>query len=101
MSELVCPTCGLPKNLCICSDISKEQQKIRIRIEKGKFRKFLTIVTGIQEKQKAKELEKILKQKLACGGTLRDKDIVLQGNHKERVKTLLLKEGYKQELIEG
>jgi translation initiation factor 1 (eIF-1/SUI1) len=29
----VCPTCGLPKDLCVCGEIEKEQQRIRIRLE--------------------------------------------------------------------
>ena len=35
----ICPICGLPKDICVCSDLSKEQQKIRVRVETRKFRK--------------------------------------------------------------
>ena len=38
MSE-VCQDCGLPKDLCVCETIAKEQQKIEVSTEKRKFGK--------------------------------------------------------------
>jgi len=35
----ICPICGLPKDLCVCEEISKEQQRIRIRLETRKWGK--------------------------------------------------------------
>ena len=97
----VCNKCGLPKNLCVCVDISKESQKIRVRQFNRMFGKVVTSVTGLESKERAKELGKILKRKLACGGTVHDSEIVLQGKHAARVKQLLLEEGYSKELIES
>jgi translation initiation factor 1 len=91
---------GLPKDLFDIGNIEKEQQKIKIEVKSTRFRKSMTIITGIDDKEKAKAIGKELKQKLACGGTVKDGVIEVQGNHKESVKEILVKNGYKEELIE-
>ncbi len=96
----ICQTCGLPKSLCVCGQIEKEQQKIKIRMITRKFGKQVTHVSGFDTDEQAEELEKILKRKLACGGTSKNKIIELQGNHARKVKEVLLAEGYNQELID-
>ncbi|MDO9326210.1 MAG: stress response translation initiation inhibitor YciH, partial [Methanoregula sp.] len=30
----ICPTCGLPKELCICEEVAKEQQRINVKVNK-------------------------------------------------------------------
>jgi translation initiation factor 1 len=100
MSE-VCTTCGLPKELCVCESIAKESQKIIIRIEKKKFGKKYTTITGIDEKEiDMKDLLKKLKNKFACGGTIKEGMVELQGDHKQRVKPFLVQLGFAQETIE-
>jgi translation initiation factor 1 len=96
----ICQTCGLFKSLCVCGAIEKEQQKIKIRMITRKFGKHVTHVSGFDSDDKARELEKILKRKLACGGTTKDKVIELQGNHVRKVKEVLLAEGYNEGLID-
>ena len=46
----ICPVCGLPLDLCVCEEIRKEQQRIQIRLETRKWRKEVTIVDGIDDK---------------------------------------------------
>lgn len=99
--EDICPKCGLPKNLCICEQIAKEQQKIKIRIDNRRFRKTVTIISGLGTDVDTEALTKQLKKTLACGGTLKNKEIVLQGKHKDKVKALLLQQGFKEELIDA
>ena len=99
--EEICPKCGLPKNLCICEQIAKEQQKIKIRVDNRRFRKTVTIVSGLGSDVNAEGLTKQLKKSLACGGTLKKGVIILQGNHKGKVKEMLLKQGFKEELIDA
>jgi translation initiation factor 1 len=91
---------GLPKDLFDISDINKSQQKIKIETKRIRFKKFMTIISGIENKQEIKDLGKEMKQKFACGGTVKENLIELQGLHKEKVKEFLIKKGYKQELIE-
>ncbi len=96
--DMICATCGLPKNICVCGQIAKETQKITIRVEQRRFKKFLTIVEGLEETI-AKDVAKTLKSKLACGGTIEHGRIELQGNHKNEVKKILLQEGFKESAI--
>jgi len=99
--EQICPTCGLPKTLCVCGEIAKESQKIKVRVFRRRFGKVVTIVSGFEDAPTAKELAKTLKMSLACGGTFHETVIELQGDHRRRVKEILLKHGYKEELIDA
>jgi translation initiation factor 1 len=98
---MVCPKCGLPQELCVCETIAKEAQKITITTEMKRYRKNITVIKGIDTtKIDIKKLMKKLKSKLACGGTYKHDAIELQGEHKERVKELLVKEGFPKDIIE-
>jgi len=94
MSE-ICPVCGLVRELCVCETIAKESQKIMVYIERKKFNKNYTIVEGIDAKEiDLKDLAKRLKSALACGGTIKDGKIELQGEHKQRTKKILVEYGF-------
>lgn len=91
----------MPKELCVCEEIAREQQRINVYSIKRKFGKKVTIVEGIDEKQlDLKALTKTLKSKLACGGTSKEGRIELQGNHKVRVKEVLVEMGFSPEMID-
>ncbi len=82
----------------ILESLDKEQRKIRIRTEKRKFGKDVTVIEGVSE-DSALEVTKYLKSKLACGGTYKGGRIELQGAHKLAVKQILLSLGYPEENI--
>lgn len=97
----ICPVCGLVKELCVCETIAKESQKILVYIEKKKFNKYYTIVEGIDEKEiDLKDLAKKLKSELACGGTIKDGKIELQGEHKQKTKKILIEYGFAPSSVE-
>jgi len=99
MSE-ICSRCGLPKELCVCETIAKETQEITVYSEKKKFNRIYTIVEGIDEKEiDMKDLMRNLKSTLACGGTIKDRRIELQGNHKQKTKQALVQMGFAPETI--
>ncbi len=100
MSE-ICSTCGLPKELCVCETIAKEQQKIQVTTDKRKFGKIYTIISGFNQRDiDIKDLTKKLKNKFACGGTFKDDTIELQGNHKVQMRQALKDMGFAPEAIE-
>jgi len=93
-----CPKCGLPTDICTCSALEIEAQKIKVFVEKRKFGKSITVIEGITEN--AKELTSKLKSKLACGGTFKNGHIELQGEHRNRIKDMLKELGYSEDQIE-
>ena len=100
MSE-ICTKCGLVKELCVCETIAKESQLIKVYLERKKFRKFYTIIEGIDDKEiDMRDLAKQLKERLACGGTAKEGRIELQGDHKNRVKDILVNIGFPPDSIE-
>jgi translation initiation factor 1 len=98
MSE-ICNKCGLPKPLCVCETIAKDEQQIRIRTVKRRFGKLTTLIEGFGEGIDLKKLVKELKSKFACGGTVKNKTIELQGNHIKKVKEELIKLGFNPSTI--
>ena len=99
MSE-VCPTCGLPKVLCVCETIAQAEQQITVRVVKRRFGKLTTTVEGLDEKTiDLKDLAKKLKNKFACGGTAKNGVIELQGNHADKMRDELVKLGFSADQI--
>ncbi|MEM5811340.1 MAG: stress response translation initiation inhibitor YciH [Candidatus Aenigmatarchaeota archaeon] len=88
-----CPRCGLPLDICTC----KSLEKIEIRVEPRSYGKVVTVINGIDN---GEEIIGTLKRKLACGGTIKNKRIELQGNHKDRIKKILIELGYSEENID-
>ena len=96
----ICPKCGLPQDLCVCETIAREQQKIEVKTEKRKFGKRYTIIKGIKKGVNINEIAKKLKTKFACGGTVKNGKIELQGNHTQKVKDFLIQIGFSSNTIE-
>jgi translation initiation factor 1 len=87
--------------LCVCETIAKEAQKIRIHLLEKRYGKSMTVIKGIDTaKIDIKQLLKKLKSQLACGGTFKNDEIELQGDHRQRAKQILVKEGFPADMIE-
>jgi len=100
MSRDLAKVCGnLPPELC--EQLVSEKQVIKIRLDTRKWGRELTIIEGLpNDKEELKRISRILKSKLATGGTVKEGRIELQGDHRHRVKEILVKElGYPPENI--
>jgi len=95
----ICPKCGLPIQACVCGEIAKTQQNISVKTEKRRFGKISTMVGGFDDGVDIKDIAKKLKSELACGGTVKNKIIELQGNHKDKIKRILIEMGFDNEHI--
>lgn len=95
----ICPKCGLPKQACVCERIAKDSQNIKITVEKKRYGKYVTLVSGLSGVN-VREVAKSLKNELACGGTYRNDEVELQGDHRKKIKGALVKIGFNVESIE-
>ena len=96
-----CRTCGLPIELCACSDIAREEQtSIKVFLEKRKWGREVTVIAGFSKDIDLRSLSKRLKKKLATGGTTKDGRIELQGNFIRLVAPILIDEGFPESSIE-
>ncbi len=98
--DKICEKCGLPKELCACETIAKEKESIRVSVDRRRYGKHITVVEGIGKDSDNKRILKELKNRLACGGTLKGNVIELQGNHRNKVLEVLVKLGFSRDQIE-
>lgn len=97
----ICEVCGLPTDLCVCNEISKDQQRIRVRLEKRKWNKPVTVIEGLDSKSvDLGRLATQLKAFCACGGTSKNNQILLQGDHRDKTKDRLIALGFSEANIE-
>lgn len=96
----ICGKCGLPEQACVCEQIVKSSQRIQITTDKKRYGKIVTIVSGFDRGIDVKKIAKTLKNELACGGTYKDNQIELQGDHTKKIKRLLVKLGFEENSIE-
>lgn len=96
----ICPKCGLPQQACVCEKIAKGSQSIKVTTEKKRYGKLVTLVTGLGDGIDIKKITTALKNELACGGTSKNNEIELQGDHRKRIKDVLIKLGFEPEAID-
>lgn len=73
------------------------KSKLRVIVDKkGRKGKTATIIEGFEgSDSKLQELAKLLKQRLGSGGSARDGEILIQGDRKNDVISILSSLGYK------
>ena len=96
-----CPTCGQPYKQCRCDQSTQPTRKsdgiVRVRRErKGHGGKTVTVIDGIiGSDAELAALAQQLKKLCGSGGTIKDGNIEIQGEHCEKVMAKLSASGYK------
>ncbi len=84
-------------------DLPPQQQSIRIQATRaGRKGKTVTVVTGLQHNPESmSKLLKKLKAQCGTGGTIKDNNLEIQGEHKQKLLDIMTKLGYKAKISGG
>lgn len=94
------PKTGLPIQAMGWEDLAKSSQRIKVTTDKKRYGKIVTVVSGFDKGIDIKKTAKALKNELACGGTFKDDQVELQGDHTKKIKPILLKLGFVEDSID-
>lgn len=77
--------------------LSPSEQRLVVAIDrKGRAGKQVTLVKNFEGPDESlKELAKMLKTKCGTGGAVKDGEILIQGDCRDKIVSLLISEGYK------
>ena len=84
----------------ILRELDREKTNVIISEEIRRYKKSTTIVRGLQDRTDIESITRELKTKIGTGGTYKEGQIVLQGDHRESVKSLLISKGFNEKSIE-
>ena len=77
-------------------DIPNEKQNLKCLLKRLPGNRILTVVTGMKgDEHLLIKISKELKRACGVGGSVKDKQILIQGNHREKVMNILIEWGFK------
>src|SRR5262245_49214434 len=97
-----CERCGRTEDVCQCPPVPilkspppPDKKTVKLAVGKRKKGKVVTVIRGLSARDgDLAELLSTLKNQCGAGGTLDGDSLEIQGNHVERLRTLLGEEGY-------
>lgn len=90
---------SLPSSTDVFEEIAKSEQQIKVSTVARRYGKKITLVEGFDKHVDVKSIAKRLKEELACGGTVKNSVIELQGDHKSKVRPILVRLGFSDDTI--
>ena len=83
--------------------LAPNQQRLEAHFSnKGRGGKTVTVVKGFEGPEShLKDLAKTLKKKCGVGGAVKDGEIIIQGNYRDKVMEILKKDGYNVKRVGG
>jgi len=82
--------------------IENSEQNLKIHLERYKANKSASVVKGfIGTEEDLKSLAKTLKSSCGVGGSAKNGEIIIQGDHRDKILSLLQNEGYKAKKAGG
>ncbi len=82
-------------------ELDKSETHLVVRMELRKWGKPMTVIQGLPKTGKSiDEIAHRLKARLATGGTAKDGMVMLQGDHRNRIKDELVKLGFAPDHVE-
>lgn len=112
-SGRICPECSKPVSSCSCKKKNNNKAKKQARIypddgiirimreTKGHKGKTVTIIGNTPKDINLKELAKKLKTLCGTGGSVKNSEIIIQGDHRQVILNAIIKQGHRAKLIGG
>lgn len=92
-----------PPNLAAPFPMRQQNNPVRVHLErKGRGGKVVSVIKGVMSPKHGKQaLVKHLKNKLGTGGAVKDDDVEIQGDHRDKLVELLGELGYQAKKAGG
>ncbi len=94
----ICPLCDRPQDDCVCASGTAQRSSGKVRVARqtsGRKGKVVAVITGLGlGALELADLARKLKQRCGAGGTVRDGNIEIQGEHRDTLVAELQKLGY-------
>lgn len=82
--------------------ISDNKDIVRIHLQRLKGNREATVIKGLTLKESAlTDMANTLKKSCGVGGSAKDHEIILQGNHRDKVMKWMIAQGYKNTKLAG
>ena len=79
-----------------------QNQNLRLHLQRLPGNRITTIVKGFKGSESMyRELSKYLKKTCGVGGSIKKENILIQGNHRDKIMKLLIERGFKVKVSGG